>query len=86
MGEEAATPGQPAALARFSEVVPRRFTLENRRSAAGSAAIIRQAQKRPRFSLKPTLSHFVAACNIKVLAVCAEAVDVETSLWKGEEN
>jgi hypothetical protein len=31
MGEEAATPGQPAALSRSSEVVPRRFTLENHR-------------------------------------------------------
>jgi hypothetical protein len=31
LGEEAATPGQPVALARVFWSVPRRFTLENRR-------------------------------------------------------
>jgi hypothetical protein len=54
VGEEAAMPGQPAALARVFWNVPRRFTLENHQAAAGSAAIIRQAQETSRFAA-PTL-------------------------------
>jgi hypothetical protein len=52
MGEEAATPGQPArAFARFRNV-PRQFTLENCRLPLALPQIIRQAQEVSR-SLHP---------------------------------
>ena len=54
-------------------------------AAAGSAAIIRQAQNITS-SLVPTLNHFPACRNKRFHLVCAEAVDVETSLWKHEEK
>jgi hypothetical protein len=73
-GEGRNRSGQPAALTRSSEVVP-----------AGSATIIRQAQKRLRFLLKLTLDDFVAPRNRNRRPTCAEAVDVETCLWKREE-
>ncbi len=85
VGEEAAMPGQPVALARVFWNVPRRFTLENHQAAAGSAAIIRQAQETSRFA-EPTLRHFVASRNTKNFRPCAETVDDVTSLWKTEEN
>ena len=85
VGEEAAMPGQPVALARVFWNVPRRFTLENHQAAAGSAAIIRQAQETSRFA-EPTLRQIVAPRNTKNFPPCAETVDVETSLWKTEEN
>jgi len=78
-------PGQPVAFARVFWNVPRRFTLENHQAAAGSAAIIRQAQETSRFA-EPTLRHFVAPRNTKNFPPCAETVDDETSLWKTEEN
>ena len=78
-------PGQPVALARVFWNVPRRFTLENHQAAAGSAAIIRQAQETSRFA-EPTLRQFVVPRNTKNSAPCAEAVDDETSLWKTVEN
>ena len=78
-------PGQPVALARVFWNVPRRFTLENHQAAAGSAAIIRQAQETSRFA-GPTVRHFVLSRNPKNSAPCAEAVDDRTSLWKTEEN
>ena len=78
-------PGQPVALARVVWNVPQRFTLENHQAAAGSAAIIRQAQETSRFA-EPTLSHFVAPRNTKTLPPCEETVDVVSSLWKAEEN
>ena len=53
--------------------------------AAGSAAIIRQAQELSRFA-EPTLSHFVAPRNRKNFSPCAETVDDVSSLWKPEEN
>ena len=53
--------------------------------AAGSAAIIRQAQELSRFA-EPTLIHFVAPRNRKNFPPCAEAVDDVSSLWKPEEN
>ena len=53
--------------------------------AAGSAAIIRQAQELSRFA-EPTLSHFVAPRNRKNFPPCAETVDDVSSLWKPEEN
>jgi hypothetical protein len=53
--------------------------------AAGSAAIIRQAQELSRFA-EPTLSHFVAPRNRKNFSPCAETVDDVSSLWKSEEN
>ena len=84
-GEEAAMPGQPVALARVVWNVPRRFTLENHRAAAGSAAIIRQAQETSRFA-GPTFRQIVAPRNTKNSPPCAEAVDDVTSLWKTEEN
>ena len=83
-GEEAAMPGQPVALARVFWNVPWRFTLENHQAAAGSAAIIRQAQETSRFA-EPTFRHFLLPRNTKNLAPCAEAVDDDTSLWKTEE-
>ena len=85
VGEEAAMPGQPVALARVFWNVPQRFTLENHQTAAGSAAIIRQAQETSRFA-EPTFRHFLLPRNTKNFRPCAEAVDVETSLWKTEEN
>ncbi len=54
-------------------------------AAAGSAAIIRQAQELSRFA-EPTLIHFVAPRNTKNFHPCAETVDDRTSLWKPEEN
>ena len=84
-GEEAATPGQPVALARVFWSVRRRFTLENRRLAAGSAAIIRQAQELSRFA-DPTLRQIVAPRNTKNWPRCAEAVEDASSLWKPLEN
>jgi hypothetical protein len=80
MGEEAATPGLPVALARVLDFPPAIHPRESP-AAAGSAAIIRQIQE-PRFSLQPTLRHFVAPGNEKLSLVCAEAVDVRSSLWK----
>jgi len=53
--------------------------------AAGSAAIIRQAQEVSRFA-EPTFRHFVAPRNRKNFHPCAEAVDDDSSLWKPEEN
>ena len=53
--------------------------------AAGSAAIIRQAQELSRFA-EPTLIHFVAPRNRKNFSSCAETVDDVSSLWKPEEN
>ena len=54
-------------------------------AAAGSAAIIRQSQELSRFA-EPTLIQFVAPRKTKSSPLCAETVDVETSLWKNEEN
>ncbi len=53
--------------------------------AAGSAAIIRQAQELSRFAAS-TLSQMVAARNTKTLCCCEEAVEDVSSLWKSEEN
>jgi hypothetical protein len=78
-------PGQPVALARVVWNVPQRFTLENHQAAAGSAAIIRQAQETSRFA-GPTFRQIVAPRNTKNSAPCEEAVDDVTSLWKTEEN
>ena len=77
-------PGQPVALARVSECPPAIHPRESP-AAAGSAAIIRQAQESSRFA-EPTLSQIVAPRNTKELCRCAEAVEDETSLWKSEEN
>ena len=54
-------------------------------AAAGSAAIIRQAQETSRFA-EPTLSHFVAPRNTKTSPPCEETVDDVSSLWNTEEN
>jgi hypothetical protein len=72
------------AYARFLECPP---AIHPRESpvAAGSAAIIRQAQELSRFA-EPTFSQIVAPRNTKEFNPCAEAVDDETSLWKAEEN
>jgi hypothetical protein len=84
VGEEAAMPGQPVALARVFWNPPAIHPRESP-AAAGSAAIIRQAQEISRFA-EPTLLQFVASRNRKTLPRCAEAVDDVTSLWKPEEN
>jgi hypothetical protein len=83
-GEEAATPGQPVALARVFWVPPGN-SLSRITAAAGSAAIIRQAQELSRFYAS-TLSQIVAHRNTKTAHRCEEAVEGETSLWKPEEN
>jgi hypothetical protein len=77
-------PRKPVALARLLDF-PRQFTLENRRIAAGSAAIIRQAQELSRFAA-PTLRHIPAPSNTKTTHACAETVEDDTSLWKAVEN
>lgn len=84
MGEEAAMPGQPVALARVSGCPPAIHPRESP-AAAGSAAIIRQAQETSRFA-EPTLCQIVAPRNTKTSRPCAEPVDDVTSLWKSEEN
>jgi len=83
--EEAATPGQPAALARRTGGFPRRLTLANHRlplALPQSSGKVRNTH----VSLQPTLRHIVASINIKSALDCAEPVDVETSLWSHEEN
>lgn len=72
------------ARARFLECPP---AIHPRESpvAAGSAAIIRQAQELSRFA-EPTLSQFGAPRNTKNLQPCAETVEEVSSLWKPEEN
>src|SRR5579864_7155289 len=84
MGEEAATPGQPVALARSLGAPPVIHPRESP-AAAGSAAIIRQAQELSRFAPN-TLSQIVAPRKTKNLPSCAEAVEDFISLWKTEEN
>ena len=70
MGEEAATPGQPVALARVFWRIPRQFTLENRRSAAGFAAIVvRQASEGPTYSVNPLCSRLLRAATEKHFAL-----------------
>ncbi|HEX3821132.1 MAG TPA: hypothetical protein VHW45_12410 [Candidatus Sulfotelmatobacter sp.] len=54
-------------------------------SAAGSAAIIRQAQELSRFAGN-TLVYFVARRNTKTGLTCEETVDDVSSLWKFVEN
>jgi hypothetical protein len=54
-------------------------------AAAGSAAIIRQAQELSRFALH-TLRQIVAPRKTKTLRPCAETVEDDISLWKMEEN
>ena len=85
VGEEAATPRQPVALARVFWSVPRQFTLENRRLPLALPQSFGKLRNYPRFA-EPTFSQFVAPRNTKKLSHCAEAVDDETSLWKPEEN
>jgi hypothetical protein len=77
-------PGQPVALARVSVCPPAIHPRESP-AAAGSAAIIRQAQETSRLA-EPTLSQNVAPRNTKTSRPCAETVDDVTSLWKAEEN
>jgi hypothetical protein len=76
--------GNPSRLRAFLDRPPAIHPRESP-AAAGSAAIIRQAQETSRFA-EPTLSQFVAPRNTKTLPPCAETVDDETSLWKTEEN
>ena len=84
MGEEAATPGQPVALARVfwsppgnspSRITGCRWLCRNHP----------QAQELSRFA-EPTLSQIVAPRNTKNLRGCAETVEDVSSLWKAEEN
>jgi hypothetical protein len=76
--------GQPAAPARDLWIPPgnspSRIT-----AAAGSAAIIRQAQELSRFD-EPLSARWLRLRNTKTPHRCAEPVDDETSLWKSEEN
>jgi hypothetical protein len=82
--EEAATPGQPVAHARFWNV-PQRFTLENRRLPLAQPQSSDKLRKSHVFAGN-TLRQNAAGRNIKSLPACAEAVDDGTSLWKSEEN
>jgi hypothetical protein len=72
------------ACARFLECPPAIHPRESP-AAAGSAAIIRQAQELSRFA-EPTVSQIVRSRNTKEFRRCAEPVEDETSLWKIEEN
>lgn len=54
-------------------------------AAAGSAAIIRQAQELSRFAAL-TLRQIDAPRNTKKLFRCEETVEDVSSLWKSEEN
>ena len=82
-GEEAATPRQPVAQARFWKFPPGNSLRESPVSAS-SAAITRPSQELSRFAAL-TLCHFAPSRNTKNVRDCAETVDVETSLWKLEE-
>ena len=83
-GRRPQRPGNPSRLRAFLDRPPAIHPRESP-AAAGSAAIIRQAQETSRFA-EPTLSQFVAPRNTKTLPPCEETVDDETSLWKTEEN
>jgi hypothetical protein len=76
--------GNQSRLRAFLECPPAIHPRESP-AAAGSAAIIRQAQELSRFA-EPTLRQIVSPRNTKRLWRCAEAVEDETSLWKSEEN
>jgi hypothetical protein len=79
-------PGQPV-YARAFPIFPRRFTLENRRSAASFAANRRSASLDKSYVFgKLTLVQVVARCNTKTLLDCEQAVEDVPSLWKAEEN
>ena len=67
IGEEAATPGQPVALAHVFWKFPPAIHPRESPAAAGSAAIIRQAQELSRFAAS-TLSQIVAHRNTKTRA------------------
>ena len=86
MGEEAATPGRPVALARATGLSPGDFTLKKNRRIPLALPRFFSRFRNSRFSLPHTLNQIVAPGNIKLLLVCAKAVDVSSSLWKGEEN
>ena len=79
--EEAATPGQPVALSRVIWMFPPVIRSRESPAAAGSAAIIRPSQKPSRFA-GLTFCQIAVQGNTKNGRDCAEAVDVETSLWK----
>ena len=83
-GEEAATPGQPAALSRVLDVSPRQLSRELP-AATGSAAINRRAQERSRFAVA-TFLHMLPRGNPKKARFCEEPVDGRSALWKHEEN
>jgi hypothetical protein len=70
--------------ARFLEI-PRQFTLENYRLAAGLTAITQRVQKLTTFA-GPTLRHIDLGRNRKSSEGCEKRVDDGTSLWKEEEN
>jgi hypothetical protein len=82
-GRRPQRPGNQSRLRAFLECPPPIHPRESP-AAAGSAAIIRQAQECSRFA-EPTLKQIVAPRNTKNPRPCAEAVDDETSLWKPEE-
>ena len=84
-GREAAMPGQPVALARVFWNVPGDSPSRESPAAAGSAAIIRQAQETSRFAWN-TVRHFVARRKNKTSHRCAETVEDVSSLWKEEEK
>jgi len=55
-------------------------------AAAGSAAIIQQAQERSRFRCGKLSTRPPPLRNRKTVPACAEVVDADTSLWKTVEN
>jgi hypothetical protein len=84
MGRRPQRLGNQSRLRAFSGFPPAIHPRESP-AAAGSAAIIRQAQELSRFAAN-TLSQIVAPRNRKKRCSCAETVEDRTSLWKTEEN
>jgi hypothetical protein len=78
-------PGCQSREARFWKFFPAAILFRKLPAATGSAAIIQQNQERSRFAAT-TVIQFGSTGNRKFQRVCAEPVDVATSLWKAEEN
>ena len=85
MGEEAATPGRPERVRTQFRSVPRRLTLESRRLPLAPPHSSGKFKNSHVFDAD-TLRQIAPSRNRKTDRTCAEAVDVETCLWKAEEN
>jgi hypothetical protein len=86
LGEEAATPGQPAARAcAHFWIFPRQFTLENHRLPLALPQSFGNVRK-PHVSMQVSFRRRIGSRNTKTNRRCEETVEDETSLWKNEEN